>query len=133
MSAVGHPTEHATVPEVQGTWDWWLLGVTALLAGLGLLMILSASSAQADAQYGDATRFVTRQGIGLLLGAAAALLVLRLPWLWLRQACWPVYTGAAISLLLVLTPLGHASNGAVRWVRVGGVNFSPPSSRRSGW
>ena len=116
-----------TAPRIPGggTWDWWLLGASVILAGFGLLMILSASSVQADADFGDALLFVTRQGIGLLLGVLGAVAVLRIPWRWLRRSAWVAWLGTVISLLLVMTPLGHASGGAARWLVLGGLRFQP--------
>ncbi len=125
MSAVEHAMEQGDEGSAHGGIDWWLLSVTVGLCALGLLMILSASSAAADAAYGDGMRFVNRQGVGLLLGGAMAIGVMQLPWAWLRRGSWGLYAVSLVTLGLVLTPLGHSANGAVRWISLGGLNFQP--------
>lgn len=126
MTSVTAPQE-TTAPRVEGggSWDWWLLGTTTALAGFGLLMILSASSVRADADYGDAFRFVTRQSLALLMGVTASLIILRVPWHWLRQSAWPTYLISLGMLVVVMTPAGHEANGASRWLDLGGLKFQP--------
>jgi cell division protein FtsW len=121
------PTEEAPAPvdEAPERWDWPLLGFAGTLAGFGLLMILSASSLDADATYGNALHFVTRQGIGLVVGVVAATVLMIVPWSWVRRAMWPAYGVTLASLLLVLTPLGHSAKGATRWIRLGPINIQP--------
>lgn len=105
--------------------DWPLAVTYGLLAGLGLLMILSASSLEADAKYGDAFRFVVRQSFGIGVGMALTLGILATPMRLLRRLVWPVYAVSTLSLLMVLTPLAHTANGATRWFRLGPVNVQP--------
>ena len=107
------------------SWDWTLFFTTILLAGLGLLMILSASSLSADAMFGDAMHFVTRQVAGLGLGVMLGLGVLAMPWTKLRSMSWPAYGVTILLLLAVMSPLGHSVNGATRWVKLGFINFQP--------
>ncbi|MBW2253531.1 MAG: putative lipid II flippase FtsW [Deltaproteobacteria bacterium] len=131
MSAITHAADQGTATRAYpGHWDWWLIGATVLLAGFGLLMILSASSVRADAEYGNALRFVSRQGAGLLLGLGVSLVVLGAPWLWLRQAAWPVYVASLLGLGLVMTPLGYSAYNATRWISVGGINFQPSEAAK---
>ncbi len=109
----------------RGGWDWPLFGITVVLAGLGLLMILSASSLEADARYGDALHFVTRQALGLVAGGVVATAIALAPWSWLRRAAWPFYLLVLVLLALVMSPLGHEANGAARWIRVGPIHLQP--------
>ncbi|NCG18695.1 MAG: FtsW/RodA/SpoVE family cell cycle protein, partial [Rhodobacterales bacterium] len=111
--------------EQNGGWDWPLFIITCCLAGIGLLMILSASSLSADATYGDATHFVTRQAMGLMVGATGAAVVVLMPWNTLRKCAWPFYLLTLFLLILVMSPLGHEANGASRWIRIGGINLQP--------
>ncbi|MEZ4317566.1 MAG: putative peptidoglycan glycosyltransferase FtsW [Myxococcota bacterium] len=105
--------------------DWPLLVLYGVLAGFGLLMILSASSLEADAEYGNALRYVTRQAAGIAGGCAISAALLMAPVSWLRKAIWPVFVLALLGLLMVLTPLAHTANGATRWFRLGPVNVQP--------
>jgi len=105
--------------------DWPLLGFAVALAALGLLMILSASSLDADMVYGNAMHFVTRQVVGLGLGAAVAAVLLAVPWSWLRRSVWLAYGASVVSLALVMSPMGHAAKGAARWIKLGPINVQP--------
>ncbi len=111
--------------ETSRSWDWPLLGITVILAGLGLLMILSASSLNADARYGNAMHYVTRQLVGMGVGVAGAIAVIVAPWNWLRRAAWPAYLITILLMCLVMTPLGYSANGATRWISLGPVNLQP--------
>ena len=146
MSATAEPTESGVPPTMatsidtveaprpsdapalalpRGGFDWPLLGFAAALAALGLLMILSASSLDADMVYGNAMHFVTRQVIGLGMGSVAAAVVLSLPWTWLRKSVWLAYGASVLSLALVMSPLGHSAKGAARWIKLGPINVQP--------
>lgn len=105
--------------------DTPLLAIAAGLAGFGLLMILSASSLSADAQFGDAFHYVTRQVVGLSLGAVLALGTVLLPWRLVRRMAWPSYLATFALLVAVMTPLGHSAKGATRWIDVGPFNVQP--------
>jgi len=131
MSAVAtspHDTQTTTAvdaPARAGGFDWPLLGFASTLAALGLLMILSASSLDADMTYGNAFHFVTRQVVGLGLGALASAVILSVPWSWLRRSVWLAYGASFVSLLLVMSPLGHSAKGAARWIKLGPLNLQP--------
>lgn len=133
MSAVttAPPTTSAApvaLPESarHGAFDWSLLVLAAMLTGLGLLMMLSASSLKADADYGDAFHFVTRQIMGLGLGVTGAVAVLMMPWRTLRRASWLFYAVNIAMLAMVFLPgIGFGANGARRWVTFGFLNLQP--------
>ena len=130
MSAVATDAAEVAVeaPKATSRWgglDWPLLGFAGTLMAFGLLMILSASSLDADATYGNAMHFVTRQSIGLMMGAGVSAVLLMLPWSWFRRGAWVAYAGSIVSLALVLSPLGHSANGAARWVKLGPINLQP--------
>jgi cell division protein FtsW len=116
-----------------GSWDWPLFIASLVLAGLGLVMILSASSLEADAQYGDALHFVIRQGAGLFGGVVLATATVVAPHRWFRRAGWPVYVCALIGLFLVLSPLGNEAKGATRWFTVGPINVQPSEFAKLAW
>ena len=105
--------------------DWPLAGLYVVIAGFGLLMILSASSLEADAEYGDALRYVVRQMAGIGGGVALTAVIVMSPMRWLRKAVWPAFALSLVGLLMILTPLAHSANGATRWFRLGPVNVQP--------
>jgi cell division protein FtsW len=104
--------------------DVLLVGITALLLTIGLLMVTSASIALADRQHGDAFYFLERQLVAAALGLAAGWCLVKIPTrLWQRLGSW--LAGAALALLvIVLIPgLGHTANGSTRWLSVAGLNI----------
>ncbi len=109
----------------EGHFDWWLLGGAAGLLALGLLAMLSASSAVADADYGNPLHFVTRQLVGVGMGVVAGTIVCFMPWRVLKSVVPLGYWGTIVLLVLVFTPLGHGAKGAHRWVDVGMINMQP--------
>ena len=56
-----------------------VLGSTALLLGLGLIMVLSASSVYALRNYGNSFAIVERQLIFAVLGVIGAVIAARIP------------------------------------------------------
>ncbi len=102
-----------------------LLANAVVLAGFGLLMILSASSLSADATFGDAFHYVSRQLVGLGLGLVVATAVVLTPWRFVRRSAWPAYLVTLALLVAVMTPLGHSAKGATRWIDVGPFNVQP--------
>lgn len=118
-------SEAPASPAPVSGFDWPLFGAFAALVGLGLLMNLSASSLMADAYYGDALHFVTRQSIGLGAGLLGGLFILKMPWRLLRRGSWWAYAAVLIALALVFSPIGREANGAMRWISVGGINQQP--------
>jgi cell division protein FtsW len=96
------------------------------LAGLGLVMVYSASSVVALERYGDSWYYLKRQAVFLLggffsLGACLATDYHR----WIRSGGW-ILGGAILSLMLLHVPgLGVTVGGALRWLNLGGFRFQP--------
>lgn len=125
MKTASVPVSRAISIPPLGSIDWVLTGTVGGLVGFGLLMLLSASSLMADATYGNALHFPSRQLAGVALGALLGGIVLVLPWPTLRRLSWPAYLVCLLGLVLVLTPLGNEANGASRWIGIGGVHVQP--------
>ncbi len=102
-----------------------LVIAAATLAGLGLVVIQSATAMQAAHDHGTAAHFVGRQAAGLALGLFGALLVGRAPPEVLRRLTVPAYLSTLALLLLVATPLGHTAGGATRWLAFGPIHLQP--------
>ncbi len=99
------------------------------LVTFGIVMIYSASSAEALKTYGDSRYFLIRQIIFAAFGTG--LLVLFSYW-----PAWKTITdgralyiglGAILLLLIGVTLMGVASRGAQRWIDVGGLFQFQPS------
>jgi cell division protein FtsW len=104
--------------------DVLLIGITALLLTIGLLMVTSASIALADRQHGDAFYFLERQLLAATMGLAAGWCMVKIPTrLWQNLGSWLAGV-ALIMLAIVLIPgLGHTANGSTRWLSVAGINI----------
>ena len=97
------------------------------LLGFGLVMIYSASSYTAFADYGDQMFYLKRQAVAVGLGLIAMLVVSRIPYhFWERFSVLGVLASAVL-ICLVKTPLGVESHGARRWIKTGipGFNLQP--------
>src|SRR5674476_201573 len=66
-----------------------VLTTTGLLIGLGVLMVLSASSVYAEVNYGDPYYFAKRQVMFMVIGLGAAWLLTRVSPRLLRSLGWP--------------------------------------------
>jgi cell division protein FtsW len=98
----------------------------AVLTMVGLVMVLSASSVTAFAEYGSSFRFFERQAVYALFGALVALGAARLPYRAWQRAWVPLLGVSFLLLVLVLLPsVGTVAGGAARWIRVGELTLQP--------
>lgn len=97
-----------------------------VLVSVGLLMVLSASSALA--LYNDVSPYyyVTRQLMFAGIGIVGAIIFSRVKPDVLRRLGWPAWALAVALLVLVLSPLGAHSRGNQNWLVLGpGIQFQP--------
>ena len=94
------------------------------LSLLGSLMIFSASTAYAEAHFGDAYYFAKRQAFFLILGMITMLFTSRVAAQTLAKYALPLFIATLI--LLALVPiLGAEAGGAKRWIALGPFTFQP--------
>lgn len=106
--------------------DYGLLALTLLLAGLGLIMVLSSSGVMAERFWSDQYYFFKKHLVFLGVGLGAMTAAAYLP----RQVFLkPVYVwlllAAGLLALTIASPLGVQAGGAKRWLSLGPVNFQP--------
>jgi cell division protein FtsW len=135
------PPRTRTGPQRGGAWlRGWLarpltsfhlvLGVFALLTGLGLVMVLSASSAQAAAA-GSAYSLFQKQLVFVLLGAVLFYVALRMPIRVVRKLATPAVVVSVVLLMAVLVPgVGADINGTRGWFRIGSLSFQPAEAAK---
>lgn len=124
MSAGGSRSDgtHATgvikkLRNSAGEPDYLFLLAVGLLLAFGLMMLFSAGSARAFANFGDSLWYVKQQIRGVVLGVAAMIFFSYVDYhKWGKLSFW-ILAGSALLLLLVLIPgLGTTRNGATRWL-----------------
>lgn len=106
---------------------WGLFGAVLALQCLGVVMVYSASSVAALAQFHDSAWFLKRQVLYGALGLAAMLVAWHIHYLRLRRLTLPLLAVTIVALLAVLFPhIGREAGGARRWLTMGGpLNFQP--------
>ncbi|MGB6409648.1 MAG: putative lipid II flippase FtsW [Candidatus Deferrimicrobiaceae bacterium] len=102
---------------------------TMILAGLGAVMVWSATSVMAEASAGlgnDAAYFFKRQVLFLVLGASLALFLSRVDYDIIRRHIAALMGGTLVLLVLVFVPgIRHTANGASRWIDMWLFTFQP--------
>ena len=109
--------------------DMGLLWSALLLAAFGLVMVYSASITMAEAERFTGFRshyFLSRHGIYLALGVAAAFLAFKVPvQVWQRASPFLFMAGVGLLVLVLIPGLGREVNGARRWIPLGPATFQP--------
>lgn len=108
---------------------------TAILVGLGVLMVWSASTVVAQKQFDNAFFFVQRHLAFLVVAVIAGFLMARMPPHRVRQMGWLFYILAAVTLCLTFVPgLGHGVGGNNNWLAIGGpdsmIRFQPAETAK---
>ena len=104
--------------------DFQLLFLVLFLAALGLIMIYSTSSYNAELHTGKAYYYILRQGVFGLLGIGAMLITANIDYHFWKKLS-KVMMIAMFALLLVVIVLGKATNGSKRWIEIGSIRFQP--------
>lgn len=106
--------------------DRFLLVVTLVLVGLGIVMIYSASAIRAQERFGDPTFFLKKQLVYAFLGLLAMAWAVGRDLKTFQRLTPILFLGSLLLLLLVLVPhIGIRINGARRWIRFFGLSFQP--------
>ena len=108
------------------TYDKTLVQVLLCLLCFGLVMVYSASAAQAGlADFDRRFFFLAKQAQFALLGLAASFLLMRVP-MWRWQRWTPYLLVITLGTLVVLPWMGEEVNGARRWLNTPlGVKVQP--------
>jgi len=101
-----------------------VLGITMLLLALGLVMVLSTSSAQAIAQGGSPYGGFQKQLLGVVIGLPLMWIAARSSPVVFRAAVYPMIAASVLGLMLVLA-VGHTVLGGERWIGIMGFQVQP--------
>lgn len=105
--------------------DYSLLIIIMFLIAFGLVMLYSTSSYSAMQNYGDAAYFLKRQIISTIVGLVVFAAAIMINYHFWYKIKWLIYVVSLLSVVLVLTPLGHTVKGARRWLRFGPLSLQP--------
>ncbi len=108
-----------------------ILGASALLLTLGLVMVLSSSSVYSFKTFGNSYAVVTKQLMWVVIGIPCAIVASRLPHQWIRRLAWPAY-GVSLGLLLLTAFLGVERNGNQNWLAFGPIAIQPSEIAKLG-
>lgn len=101
-----------------------VLGITMLLLALGLVMVLSTSSAAALDSGGSPYAGFQKQLLGVAIGLPLMWLAARSSPALFRAAAYPLMLISVIGLLLAIT-VGVSNGGAARWLQLGPFQLQP--------
>ena len=104
--------------------DIKLLAVVACCMAVGLVMVSSASSGIASANYNDTFYFLFRQGLFMAMGIVMMAVMMMIP-----MSFWEKWGGVALlvslGLLITVLAVGREVNGSKRWLPLGVFNLQP--------
>lgn len=103
-----------------------LVGATALLLVLGLVMVLSSSSIDSLAAGDSPYKVFLNQAQFALMGLPLMLVAARIRPAGYRRIAWPALAVAVMLQLLIFTPLAVGTKGNVNWISLGpGLTLQP--------
>ena len=106
-----------------GEIDYGIFCALALLLGIGIVMVYSASSFYAMFHENDSTYFLKRQLIWAIIGIIAMSFTMSFDYHKLKKIT-PVLLACAIPLLIAVFFFPEV-NGAKRWIQLGPLSFQP--------
>jgi cell division protein FtsW len=115
-----------TAGRARWVYDPWLVGASAALLLIGLVMVYSASIAYAERATGNDAYFLIRHAAHVAVGLSLLAVTLRLPVrLWERSGPWLLLLGLVLLGFVLIPGVGSQVNGSARWIRLGIVNLQP--------
>ncbi|MFI5566258.1 putative lipid II flippase FtsW [Streptomyces sp. NPDC051740] len=133
----GPPRENPVrtlVTRARRAWDrpltayYLILGGSALITVLGLVMVYSASQITALQMSLPGSYFFRKQLLAAAIGCVLLLAASRMPVRLHRALAYPILAGAVVLMVLVQVPgIGIAVNGNQNWIALGGSFQLQPS------
>jgi len=119
MVEVQQPTQD--IPE--RPYDLWLLGAALGLLAIGTVAIFSSTAADGMAHHKNPTHYLERQLLFVSVGGFAMWIGARVDYRRLKQWVYPLLLLSLV--LLAITLVTPARNGAKRWIPLGPLTFQP--------
>jgi len=112
--------------ERAGNPDLALFLIVLTLAGLGIIMVYSASCILAMEKFGDQYYYLRQQALVSMAGVVLMFTVMKIPHRVYYPLAYPILGAGLLLLTLLYVPgLGHTVGGATRWLRLGSIVFQP--------
>ncbi|WP_113699913.1 putative lipid II flippase FtsW [Nonomuraea lactucae] len=108
-----------------------IIGCSALLLALGLMMVLSASSIEAMQKTGNPFTWFIKQSLSAAIGLPVMWACARVPYKFFRWAGYPLMALSIIALVMVLF-IGSSELGAQRWIYLGPLTVQPSEPAKLG-
>lgn len=108
-----------------------VIGCSALLLALGLMMVLSASSIEAIQETGNPFYWFIKQSLSAAVGVPLMWVCSRLPQRFFRLAGYPLMALSIIGLVIVIF-VGESQLGAQRWIDIGPIYLQPSEPAKLG-
>ena len=103
-------------------YDLWLAGVSAILLGLGLIMVASSSIPIAAKNGYIDLYYFWRQVGALLLGVGVGSIILQVPLaVFDRLSSVLLIIGIAFLAFILIPGIGREVNGSIRWLQLGPI------------
>lgn len=103
--------------------DYWILILTSLLLGIGLIVVYSISPGLAASQNISQGYFITKQLVAVLIGLAAFAVAAYLPTSFWARLTRPLIIASVIgSVIVMFTPVDNVYD-AHRWIKAAGFSF----------
>src|SRR5438067_7354425 len=131
MATTTAPRPSAAFPLRRGATAAWrhvdlaLIAATVAIAGMGLLMVYSATQSKLSDAGVDPYSYLKKQSVWVLLGLIAMAVVVSIDYRVFRDVAPVIYLGTFGLLILVLSPLGSSTRGAQAWFQFGTFQFEP--------
>ncbi|OOO00460.1 MAG: hypothetical protein ATN35_07205 [Epulopiscium sp. Nele67-Bin004] len=107
--------------------DMLTFALIVIIAGFGVVMVYSASNYYALVNFGDPFNLVKKQLMFVIIGVVAMLYIANnIDYkLFCNLKVTAVFYILSICLVALLPFIGHESNGATRWIRIGPISIQP--------
>ncbi|MDP3729297.1 MAG: putative peptidoglycan glycosyltransferase FtsW [bacterium] len=106
--------------------DYIIGSMTFILVIVGLVMLTSASSDIGQTKFNDSYYYLKHQLLyGFSIGIIGFLIASQVYYRFYKKIAVPLLLVSIVFLLLMFTPLGVTSGGAIRWIEIGPVTFQP--------
>jgi cell division protein FtsW len=97
-----------------------------LLAGLGIIMVYSASSGISIQKFNNNFHYLQRQALFCLISFGVLIFAASFPYKFLRPLSYIIFLTSIVLLIAVLIPsINIEAGGAHRWISLGSITFQP--------